>query len=93
MARLAHFIARFTGDSRWVPPSERARVFQLTFTVRSGNNANLLLINDTSGDITLSPSLNTNVPITASMEVWVSGQSRADRDRAVYDGSLGSWRV
>ncbi|XP_037087761.1 LOW QUALITY PROTEIN: protocadherin-like wing polarity protein stan, partial [Pollicipes pollicipes] len=55
-----------------VPAVDLDATDQLIYTVRSGNNANLLLINSTTGDITLSPSLNTNVPITAAMEVSVT---------------------
>lgn len=54
------------------------RVFlliQLQFRVLSGNNANLLNVNESSGQISLSSNLNTNVPITANMEVSVSGKS------------------
>ena len=54
------------------------RVFlliQLQFRVLTGNNANLLNVNESSGQISLSSNLNTNVPITANMEVSVSGKS------------------
>ncbi|XP_076313585.1 protocadherin-like wing polarity protein stan isoform X2 [Tachypleus tridentatus] len=43
----------------------------LRFRFVSGNNANLLILNETSGEVRLSPSLNTNVPIRAVMEVSV----------------------
>lgn len=52
------------------------RVFQLTYRIISGNKAGLVDINKDSGEILLSPSLNTNVPILATMEVSVSGRSR-----------------
>ncbi|KAH7641931.1 protocadherin-like wing polarity protein stan isoform x3 [Dermatophagoides farinae] len=38
----------------------------------AGNKANLLLLNETSGELRLSPSLNTNVPTRALLEVAVS---------------------
>ncbi|XP_037498235.1 protocadherin-like wing polarity protein stan isoform X1 [Rhipicephalus sanguineus] len=44
---------------------------QLRYRFVSGNNANLLMLNETSGDIRLSPSLNSNVHINADMEVSV----------------------
>lgn len=44
----------------------------LTYRILSGNNANLIRLNASSGQITLSPQLNTNVPKSASMEVSVS---------------------
>lgn len=43
----------------------------LVFKFLSGNNANLLHLNESSGDIKLSPSLNTNVPTRALFEVSV----------------------
>ncbi|KAK6640052.1 hypothetical protein RUM43_008329 [Polyplax serrata] len=45
---------------------------QLHYRILSGNNANLIMLNESSGEITLSPQLNTNVPKLASMEVLVS---------------------
>ncbi|CRK90013.1 CLUMA_CG003735, isoform A [Clunio marinus] len=44
----------------------------LTYRILSGNNANLIKLNSSSGGITLSPQLNTNVPKFATMEVSVS---------------------
>ena len=38
----------------------------------SGNKANLLLLNETTGELRLSPSLNTNVPTRALLEVAVT---------------------
>jgi cadherin EGF LAG seven-pass G-type receptor 1 len=46
---------------------------QLHYTILSGNNANLVHLNSSSGEITLSPQLNTNVPKLATMEVSVTG--------------------
>lgn len=45
---------------------------QLKFKFTSGNNANLLHLNESSGELKLSPSLNTNVPIRGLFEVSVS---------------------
>ncbi|XP_052128982.1 protocadherin-like wing polarity protein stan isoform X1 [Frankliniella occidentalis] len=45
---------------------------QLRFRILSGNNANLVHLNESSGHLTLSPLLNTNVPKLATMEVSVS---------------------
>jgi cadherin EGF LAG seven-pass G-type receptor 1 len=45
---------------------------KLKYKFLSGNNANLLILNETNGDIKLSPSLNTNVPMRALFEVSVS---------------------
>ncbi|XP_049292738.1 protocadherin-like wing polarity protein stan isoform X2 [Anopheles funestus] len=45
---------------------------KLTYRILSGNNANLLRLNSSSGGLTLSPQLNTNVPKFATMEVSVT---------------------
>ncbi|PSN41253.1 Protocadherin-like wing polarity protein stan [Blattella germanica] len=45
---------------------------QLYYRILSGNNANLVHLNSSSGELTLSPQLNTNVPKVASMEVSVT---------------------
>nr|CAD7570225.1 unnamed protein product [Timema californicum] len=45
---------------------------QLRYRVLSGNNANLIHLNESSGEISLSPQLNTNVPKVATMEVSVT---------------------
>ena len=42
---------------------------KLHYKFQSGNNANLLILNETTGEIKLSPSLNTNVPMRALFEV------------------------
>ncbi|KAJ8866708.1 hypothetical protein PR048_032569 [Dryococelus australis] len=47
---------------------------QLQYRVLSGNNANLIQVNESTGEITLSPQLNTNVPKVATMEVSVTGE-------------------
>jgi hypothetical protein len=46
---------------------------QLQYSIVSGNKASLVYLNETTGLITLSPYLDTNVPLTAKMEVVVSG--------------------
>ncbi|XP_044754021.1 protocadherin-like wing polarity protein stan isoform X2 [Coccinella septempunctata] len=45
---------------------------KLYYRILSGNNANLIALNESTGQIQLSPQLNTNVPKIASMEVSVS---------------------
>lgn len=48
-------------------------LFQLNYRILSGNNANLVQLNENTGHLSLSPQLNTNVPKVASMEVSVTG--------------------
>ncbi|XP_066601005.1 protocadherin-like wing polarity protein stan [Prorops nasuta] len=45
---------------------------KLVYKILSGNNANLIDLNRTTGEIRLSPQLNTNVPRVATMEVSVT---------------------
>ncbi|XP_045493580.1 protocadherin-like wing polarity protein stan [Colias croceus] len=45
---------------------------KLQYRILSGNNANLVLLNETSGSMTLSPQLNTNVQKLATMEISVT---------------------
>ncbi|KAL1116918.1 hypothetical protein AAG570_005387, partial [Ranatra chinensis] len=45
---------------------------KLKYRILSGNNAALVTLNETSGELSLSPQLNTNVPKVATMEVSVS---------------------
>lgn len=45
---------------------------QLRYRVLAGNNAQLIIVNETTGDIQLSPWLNSNVPMKAVIEVAVS---------------------
>uniref|UniRef100_A0A8D8VR67 Protocadherin-like wing polarity protein stan n=1 Tax=Cacopsylla melanoneura TaxID=428564 RepID=A0A8D8VR67_9HEMI len=45
---------------------------KLHYRILSGNNANLVTLNETSGQLSLSPQLNTNVPKVAVMDVSVS---------------------
>lgn len=44
----------------------------LKYRFVTGNRANLILLNETNGDITLSPYLNTNVPTKAQFEIAVT---------------------
>ncbi|KAI2798748.1 Cadherin EGF LAG seven-pass G-type receptor 2 [Blomia tropicalis] len=55
-----------------VPAYDADVADQLRYRFVSGNKANLLLLNETTGDLRLSPSLNTNVPTRALLEVSVS---------------------
>jgi len=63
---LVHFLIA-TSNSR----------FQLRYRILSGNNAHLVHLNESSGQLTLSPLLNTNVPKLATMEVSVSGMKNS----------------
>ncbi|XP_046828165.1 protocadherin-like wing polarity protein stan isoform X1 [Vespa crabro] len=45
---------------------------KLVYSILAGNNANLIDLNKTTGEIRLSPQLNTNVPRVATMEVSVT---------------------
>jgi hypothetical protein len=47
---------------------------QLQYSILSGNKANLVYLNESTGLLTLSPYLDTNVPLTAKIEVLVSGK-------------------
>ncbi|XP_026328508.1 protocadherin-like wing polarity protein stan isoform X2 [Hyposmocoma kahamanoa] len=55
-----------------VPAYDADVTDKLQFRILSGNNANLVLLNETTGSMTLSPQLNTNVPKLATMEISVS---------------------
>ncbi|GIZ04879.1 protocadherin-like wing polarity protein stan [Caerostris extrusa] len=57
-----------------VPAFDADVTDRLKYKIASGNNANLLILNETTGELKLSPSLNTNVPIHAVMEVSVYGK-------------------
>lgn len=46
---------------------------KLRYRILSGNNANLIYMNESTGYLTLSPQLNTNVQKTAFIEVSVTG--------------------
>ncbi|RWS15474.1 hypothetical protein B4U79_12965 [Dinothrombium tinctorium] len=64
-----HFILSSIGK---VPAFDADVGDQLRFKFVSGNKAGLLLLDEATGDIRLSPSLNTNVPTRAVFEVSVS---------------------
>ncbi|XP_064085068.1 protocadherin-like wing polarity protein stan isoform X1 [Macrobrachium nipponense] len=55
-----------------VPARDDDVTDQLSYRIISGNKAGLVEVDPESGAITLSPSLNTNVPIHATMEISVS---------------------
>ncbi|CAG0879787.1 unnamed protein product [Cyprideis torosa] len=61
-----------TGSIGRVPAFDADVSDKLAYQIMSGNRADLLFIDADSGEIRLSPSLNTNVPIKALMEVSVS---------------------
>lgn len=46
---------------------------KLRYRILSGNNANLIHLNESTGHLIMSPQLNTNVQKTAFIEVSVSG--------------------
>jgi len=48
--------------------------FQLQYSILSGNKANLVYLNESTGLLTLSPYLDTNVPLTGKIEILVSGK-------------------
>lgn len=55
-----------------VPATDADVTDHLKYRVLSGNNAKLITLNQTSGEIVLSPQLNTNVPKLATMEISVT---------------------
>ncbi|XP_073973404.1 protocadherin-like wing polarity protein stan isoform X2 [Rhodnius prolixus] len=55
-----------------IPATDADVSDKLRYRLLSGNNAHLVTLNETSGELTLSPHLNTNVPKIATMEVSVS---------------------
>ncbi|XP_054089368.1 protocadherin-like wing polarity protein stan isoform X2 [Zeugodacus cucurbitae] len=61
-----------SGEIGRIPATDADVTDKLTYRILSGNNANLLRLNTTSGGLILSPQLNTNVPKFATMEVSVS---------------------
>lgn len=62
-----------TGPVGKIPAFDADVSDKLHYRILSGNNANLVALNETTGQLQLSPQLNTNVPKIASMEVSVSG--------------------
>lgn len=61
-----------SGEIGRIPAFDADVSDRLTYKILSGNNANLVKLNATSGNLTLSPQLNTNVPKYATMEVSVT---------------------
>lgn len=61
-----------TGPIGKIPAFDADVSDKLHYKILSGNNANLIALNETSGQLQLSPQLNTNVPKVASMEVSVT---------------------
>ncbi|KAF6198555.1 hypothetical protein GE061_008303 [Apolygus lucorum] len=61
-----------SGSIGRIPATDADVSDKLRYRLLSGNNAQLVTLNDTSGELTLSPQLNTNVPKVAMMEVSVS---------------------
>ncbi|XP_016844332.1 protocadherin-like wing polarity protein stan isoform X2 [Nasonia vitripennis] len=55
-----------------VPAFDADVTDKLIYTILSGNNANIISLNKTTGEITLSPQLNTNVPRVATMDISVT---------------------
>lgn len=63
-----------TGTFGQVPAFDADVSDKLVYRIISGNNANLVQLNESTGMLTLSPQLNTNVPKIASMEISVNGK-------------------
>ncbi|XP_049823743.1 protocadherin-like wing polarity protein stan isoform X2 [Aethina tumida] len=61
-----------TGPIGKIPAFDADVTDRLHFKILSGNNANLVALNESTGQLQLSPQLNTNVPKMASMEVSVT---------------------
>lgn len=63
-----------TGPIGKIPAYDADVSDKLHYKILSGNNANLVALNETTGQLQLSPQLNTNVPKVATMEVSVTGK-------------------
>ncbi|XP_065166570.1 LOW QUALITY PROTEIN: protocadherin-like wing polarity protein stan [Atheta coriaria] len=61
-----------TGPIGKIPAYDADVSDKLHFRILSGNNANLVALNESTGQLQLSPQLNTNVPKIATMEVSVT---------------------
>ncbi|KAK4875010.1 hypothetical protein RN001_011432 [Aquatica leii] len=61
-----------TGPIGKIPAYDADVSDKLRYKILSGNNANLVALNETTGQLQLSPQLNTNVQKVASMEVSVT---------------------
>jgi cadherin EGF LAG seven-pass G-type receptor 1 len=55
-----------------IPAHDADVTDKLRYRILSGNNAGLVTLDESTGELTLSPQLNTNVAKTASMELSVS---------------------
>lgn len=81
--RLRDFVIVFNNHKNYFPKNPIGKVpaydadvtDRLRYKFISGNNANLLLLNEKTGELSLSPHLDTNVPLHAVMEVSVFGKS------------------
>ncbi|KAG8198293.1 hypothetical protein JTE90_021547 [Oedothorax gibbosus] len=77
--RLRDFVIVFNHHKNYFPKNPIGKVpaydadvtDRLRYKFISGNNANLLLLNEKTGELSLSPHLDTNVPLHAVMEVSV----------------------
>lgn len=65
-----------TGPIGRIPAFDADVSDKLHYRILSGNNANLVALNSSTGQLQLSPQLNTNVPKIASMEVSVTGKNK-----------------
>lgn len=61
-----------SGEVGRIPAFDADVTDKLNYRILSGNNANLVKLNSSTGSLTLSPQLNTNVPKYATMEVSVT---------------------
>lgn len=61
-----------TGPIGKIPAIDADVTDKLVYSILAGNSASLVTLNKTTGDILLSPQLNTNVPRVATMEVSVT---------------------
>ncbi|GIY35474.1 protocadherin-like wing polarity protein stan [Caerostris darwini] len=81
--RLRDFVIVFNHHKNHFPKNPIGKVpaydadvtDRLRYKFISGNNANLLILNEKTGELSLSPHLDTNVPLHAVMEVSVFGKS------------------
>lgn len=67
-----------TGPIGRIPAFDADVSDRLHYRILSGNNANLVALNETTGQLQLSPQLNTNVPKVATMEVSVTGRFESE---------------
>lgn len=80
--RLNNFVILFNHHEKYFPKNPIGKVpaydadvtDKLRYRFISGNNANLLILNEKTGELSLSPHLDTNVPIHGVMEISVFGK-------------------